>query len=165
LHEIFCLNWFGQKKPSELLINHIQYFRFCLRICRDIRIFLHSAYYQNTEIFLPCIIRIRKFSFHLLSVYIQFHSAYYLQTLSFSWNPKCILCILSVSIISFLILSAYGKFHSAYSSYVFNFFPCIISIRTMSFSVLSANTEFFWDQSLIPRIISMRLISFRVLSV
>ncbi len=84
LHEIFCLNWFGQKKPSELLINHIQYFRFCLRICRDIRIFLHSAYYQNTEIFLPCIIRIRKFSFHLLSVYIQFHSAYYLQTLSFS---------------------------------------------------------------------------------
>ncbi len=97
LHENFVLNWFGQKNPSELLINHLKYFRFCLRIRRDIRIFVHSAYYQNTEIFLPRIIRIRKFSFRVLSVYIQFHSTYYLLTLSFSRNGKYILCILTIS--------------------------------------------------------------------
>ncbi len=76
----FILNWFGQKNPSELLNNHLKYFRFWLRICRDIRIFVHSAYYQNTEIFLPRIMRIRKFSFRVLSECGNFHSAYYQYT-------------------------------------------------------------------------------------
>jgi hypothetical protein len=160
----FVLNWFGQKNPSELLINHLKYFRFCLRIRRDIQIFVHSAYYQNMEIFLPRIIRIRKFLFRVLSVYVQFHSAYYLLTLSFSWNGKYIVRILSISKISFLVFSLYAKFHSPYSLYEFNFFPRIIGKRTMSFNVLSANAKFFWDQSLIPRIISLRLISFRILT-
>ncbi len=76
----FILNWFGQNNPSELLNKHLKYFRFWLQIRRDIGIFVHSAYYQNTEIFLPRIIRIRKFSFRVLSEYGNFHSAYYQYT-------------------------------------------------------------------------------------
>jgi hypothetical protein len=79
----FVLNWFGQKNPSELLINHLKYFRLCLQIRRDIQIFMHSAYYQNTEIFLPRIIRIQKFSI-----------------------PR----IISIRTISFRVLSANAKF-------------------------------------------------------
>jgi hypothetical protein len=56
-----------------------------------------STYYQNTEIFLSRIIRIRKFSFRVLSAYVKFHSAFYLLTLSFSWNEKYILRILCIS--------------------------------------------------------------------
>ncbi len=65
----------------------------------------------------------------------------------------------------FLVFSLYAKFHSPYSFYEFNFFPRIIGKRTMSLNVLYANAKFFWDQSLIPCIISVRLTSFRILSV
>jgi hypothetical protein len=92
----FSLNWFGQKNPSELLNNHLKYFKFWFQIRRysNFHAFgilseygnFPSAYYQNMEIFLSHITR--KFSFHILSVYIKFHSAYYLLTLSFSWNGK-----------------------------------------------------------------------------
>ncbi len=113
-----------------------------------------SAYYQNTEIFIPPIISIRTISFRVLSANAKFflkwkiHSAYSQYKLN-----------------SFLVFSLYAKFHSPYSFYEFNFFPCIIDKRTTSFNVLSANAKFFWDQSLIPRIIRVRLISFRVLLV
>jgi hypothetical protein len=76
----FILNWFGQKNPSELLNKHLKYFQFWLRIRQDIQIFVHSAYYQKMEIFLPHIIRIRKFSFRVLSEYGNFHSGYYQYT-------------------------------------------------------------------------------------
>ncbi len=117
----FILNWFGQKNPSVLLNKHLKYFRFWLRIRRDIQIFVHSAriirirkfsfhVLQNTEIFLPSIIRIRKFSFRVLSVYEQ-------------WNLVWIFT-------SFRIFSVYVQILSAYSQYTNRFIPCILSIRT-----------------------------------
>ncbi len=119
---LFILNWFGQKNPSELLNKHLKYFRFWLRICRDIQIFMHSAYCQITEIFLQRIIRIRKFSFLVLSEYGNFHSAYYQYTnseIQFEYLP-----------------------HSAYSPYTYRFFPHILSIRTDSFRVFSVYVQF-----------------------
>jgi hypothetical protein len=65
------LNWFGPKNPSELLNNHLNYFRFWLRICRDIKIFVQSAYYQNTDIFISRI-SIRTISFRVLSANTKF---------------------------------------------------------------------------------------------
>jgi hypothetical protein len=104
LHEIFHSNWFG---PSELLNNHLKYFQFWLRIRRDIRTFVHSAYYQKMEIFIPCImIRIRKFI------------------------PRIII----LGKISFRVLSANAKFFlkwntlSASSQYELNFNPRILTI-------------------------------------
>jgi hypothetical protein len=66
-----------QVYSSELLNNHIKHFRFWLRIRRDVLIFVDSAYYQNTEIFLPRIIKLWKFSFRVLSECGNFHSEYY----------------------------------------------------------------------------------------
>jgi hypothetical protein len=120
----FTLNWCGQKNPSELLNNHLKYFRVLLQTRWDIRIFVHSAYYQNLEIFLPCIIRIQQFSFHVLSVYIQFHSAYYLLTLCFAWMKN-----------TFCIFSVWAKFRSSYSCYTLNLIPCILLMRSISFRV------------------------------
>ncbi len=162
----FIWNWFGQKNPSELLNNHQMYFRFWIWICRDIQIFVHSAYYRNTEIFLLRIIRIWKFSFHAISVYIQFQSMYYLLTLSFAWNGNTF-CVFSVIFISFLVLSLYAKFHSPYSCYQFNLVPHIISIWTISFSVciickrkvflrsITYSTYYQYALHFIPQIISI----------
>jgi hypothetical protein len=123
----FILNWFGQKNPSELLNKHLKYFRFWLQIRRDIRIFVHSAYYQNTEIFLPRIIRIRKFSFPVLSEYGNFHSAYYQYTNSeiqfeylphsaYYQNPEIFLPrIIRIRKFSFRVFSVYEQIHSTYS--------------------------------------------------
>ncbi len=114
----FILNWFGQKNPSELLNKHLKYFRFGFKF---------------TEIFkfscIPCIIRMRKFSSHILSVYGNFPSAYYQNTEIFI--PR----IISIRKISFRVLSANDKFflewkiHSAYSQYELSFVPCILTIR------------------------------------
>jgi hypothetical protein len=103
----FILNWFGQNNPSELLNNHLKYFRFWLQIRWDIQIFVHSAYYQNTEIFLPRIIRIRKFSNRIFPVYVQFPHV-------LSANAKFFLK---------------WKIHSVYSQYELNFAPFILTIR------------------------------------
>jgi hypothetical protein len=79
---------------------------------------VHFAYYQNSEIFLPRIIRIRKFSFHVLSEYGNF------------LIPR----IISIHKISFRVISANAKFflewkiHSAYSQYELSFVPRIPTI-------------------------------------
>jgi hypothetical protein len=130
-----------------------KYFWFLFR-CRDIQMFMHYAYIfseYRTASFILHIIRVRKFLFCILSVYRQFHSAYYLQTLRFSQNGTHNLHILSMSKISFLVFWLYAKLHSAYSRYESNFIPHIISIRTY-FIVLTQTTSFFWDQALILRI-------------
>jgi hypothetical protein len=124
LHEIFILNWFGQKNPSELLNKHLKYFWFWLWIRRDIQIFVHFTYYQNKEIFPPRIIRIRKFSFRVLSVYIKYHSTYYLLLISFSWNGK-------------YVFSVWVKFCSSYSHYMLYFISPILVTSSISFRVLS----------------------------
>jgi hypothetical protein len=92
----FILNWFGQMNPSELLNNHLKYSDFGFEFAER---FEFSC--------IPCIIRIRKFSFHVLSEYGNFHSAYYQYTYNFlKW-----------------------KIHSAYCQYKLNFVPRILTIR------------------------------------
>jgi hypothetical protein len=125
----FSLNWFGQKNQSELLNNHLKYLRFWLRIRRDIRILC-----------LLLMIRIRKFSFCVLSEYGNFPSPYYQNTKIFL--PR----IIRIRKFSFRVLSVYVKFHSAYyllmlsfflewkihsaySQYDLSFVPCILTIR------------------------------------
>jgi hypothetical protein len=104
LHKIFYLNWFGQRNPSRPPINHLKYFLAWFQICRDILLFVHSAYSKYTLFrissvyeqipsaypmhknrFIPFIHRIcseyvpRVISFHIFSVfsvYVQIHSAY-----------------------------------------------------------------------------------------
>ncbi len=114
----FILNWFGQKNPSELLNKHLKYFWFWLRIRQDIRIFVHSACYQNTEIFIPRIISIR--------------------TVKFSSNIYLIPRIIRIRKFSFRVLSEYGNFPSEYYQNTEIFIPRILSIRTDSFRV-------FWE--------------------
>ncbi len=114
----FILNWFGQKNPSELLNNHLSIFDFSFKFAE---IFEFSC--------IPRIIRIRKFTFHVLSVYGNFPFAYYQNTEIFI--PR----IISICKISFRVLSAKAKFflewkiHSAYSQYKLNFVPGILTIR------------------------------------
>jgi hypothetical protein len=66
----FVLNWYGQKNPSELLINHLKYFNFgfefaeilklsCILCILRIWAFLgnfRSAYYQYMDNFIQRII-------------------------------------------------------------------------------------------------------------
>jgi tRNA splicing ligase len=109
----FILNWFGQMNPSELLNNHLKYSDFGFEFAER---FEFSC--------IPCIIRIRKFSFHLLSEYGNFQN-----------TEIFILRIISIRTISFHVLSANAKFflkwkiHSAYCQYKLNFVPRILTIR------------------------------------
>ncbi len=137
----FVLNQYGQKNPFELLINHLKFFILASN-SRAFRIFseygqFHSMYYQNTEIFVPRIISIWTISFRVLSINAKFFR---------KWNTHSAYSQYELN--SFLVFSLYAKFHSVYSRYELNFI-----------------LRFFWDQALIPHVISMRLISFLVLSV
>ncbi len=129
---LLILNWFGQKNPSELLINLLKYFRFYLRIRRDIWISVHSAYSQYTRNFIQCIICLCAISFRVLSDYVKFYSAYSQHTrnedekcmtnLAFypstrSFFPR----IIQLRRISFPVLSDYVRFHSAYYPYKLSF--------------------------------------------
>jgi hypothetical protein len=121
------LNCFGQKNPSELLINLLKYFRFYLRIRRDIQISVHSAYSQYTRNFTQHIIRLRAISFRVISDYVKFYSAYSQHT--HNEDEKCMT--------KFSVLSVYAQFLSGYYPITQNFIPCIIRIRQISFRVLS----------------------------
>ncbi len=101
------VNWFGQKNPSELLINLLKYFRFYLRIRRDIRISMHSAYSQYTRNFIQRIIHLRAISFRVLFDYVKFYSAYSQHTRN--EDEKCMT--------KFSVLSVYAQFLSACSGH------------------------------------------------
>ncbi len=124
----FVLNWFGQKNPSELLNKHLKYFRFWLRIRRDIRISVHSAYSQYTHNFIQRIIRLRAISFRVLSDYVKFYSAYSRHTRN--EDEKCMtnLAFSRLRAVSFRVLSDYAEFHSPYYPNTLDFIPRIIRI-------------------------------------
>ncbi len=161
LDETFCfkLVWLIKySNSSELLINHLKCFQFWLQICRDIQIFVHSAYYPNTLKCIQRIIRMCYISCHVLSAYGQFHSSYYMQTQ--------IMHILTMRWISFCILSLHAKFHSTYVYYMLfhsgyyqnteNFVPCIIS-KCQVFPELKHSFQLFYVYTnFIPHIIHMR---------
>jgi hypothetical protein len=164
LHEMFCLNVFGPKNTSELLFNHLKYFRFWLLIRWDIWIFVHSAIFGVRKVSFRVFSVYRKFHFRVLSVYGQFHivhlfwetfsedskywgnSAFYLYTHSF------ILRMLSRQKVSFCIFYLY-----------LNFILCIISICQLkniyinknSFHELSTNAKFFLKSSQILHMLSI----------
>ncbi len=127
----FILNWFGQKNPSELLINLLKYFRFLLWIRQDIRISVHSAYSQYTLNFIRRFIRLRAISFRVLSDYVEFHSAYYPNTRN--EGEKCMTksCVLSV----------YPQFLTAYYPITQNLIQRIIRLRRISFRVFGNNAQ------------------------
>ncbi len=130
----FILNWFGQKNPSELLNKHLKYFRFWLRIRRDIRIFVHSAYYQKTEIFLPRIFRIKNFPFaYYQNTEIFIPRIISLRTVTFSQNIYLIPRIIRIRKFSFRVLSEYGNFQSAYSQYTYRFILRILRMHPNNF--------------------------------
>jgi hypothetical protein len=121
----FILNWFGQKNPSELLNKHLKYFRFWLRIRRDIRIFVHSAHYQNTEIFLP------RITYQNTEIFIP--RIISIRTVKFSSNIYLIPRIIRIRKFSFRVLSEYGNFHSAYSQNTYRFIQRIRRMRPNNF--------------------------------
>jgi hypothetical protein len=85
--------------------------------------------------FIPRILVTSLISFHVLSVYGQFHSAYHLQTPSFSdinhfsvnyqYALNFIPRIINMRLISYRVLSVLAKFHSTYYQHMLNFIPCI----------------------------------------
>jgi hypothetical protein len=132
----FILNWFGQKNPSELMNKHLT-------------VSIFDFGFEFAEIFkfscIPRIIRIRKFSFHVLSEYGNFPSAYYqnmeifipriirIRTVKFSLNIYLIPRIIRIRKFYFRILSEYGNFHSAYSQYTYRLILRILRMRPNSF--------------------------------
>jgi hypothetical protein len=104
-------------EPNEAPDNRPKIFSILVSNRLDIRLFVHSAYFQYTYRSIPRILSIQTDSFCIFSVYEQSHSAYSQYTnseISFEYLP-----------------------HSAYSLYTYRFFPRICSIRTDSIPVFS----------------------------
>ncbi len=124
----FSLKWFGQITPSGRLTNVLKYFSFQFQICRDIRLFVHSAYSQYTHRYVLCILSIRTDSSCIIPVCKQIHSVNNAQR---------------NSIQRFASFSVQEQIHSAYAiaQYTNILIPLILSLCTDSFCVIGESAQ------------------------
>jgi hypothetical protein len=175
LHEIFHfkLVWpkdpiWALEYPSKLLrflaSNSPRYSNFrAFRVLSQYRN-SHSTHYQNTEIFIPCIISICTISFLVLSANAKFflkwniHSAY--SQYELNWVPR----ILTIYYITFCVFLLWVKILSMYYQYMDNFIQRIIRKRQFFLRSSTYSWNYQYAPNFIWCIISISQISFHVLS-